>query len=121
MATLTAPMPGTMEQRMGALEVANLVRISMCERKREIHGVSTVEGLRWIASMLEDGDPVVGPMPVGKLLFAVRHVGRERVRKWLTAAGVRSEDRKVRELSERQRVVLAGVLRERARVLERGR
>jgi hypothetical protein len=50
-------------------------------------------------------------MRVGVLLRSVWRAEDRQVRAWLTAAGVRSEDRRVGDLTERQRRALAEALR----------
>lgn len=103
------------EQRMEALRVANAVRFGMRDVKRTVGAMATDDGLREIADRLERADAAVMPMPIGDLLGAPRRVGRVRVCRWLDVAGVRSADRRVRDLSERQRLLLARMLREPAR------
>lgn len=103
------------EQRMEALRVANAVRFGMRDVKRRVGRMATDDGLREIADRLEHADAMVMPMAIGDLLGAPRRVGRVSVHGWLNVAGVRSADRRVRDLSERQRLLLARLLRERAR------
>lgn len=99
-------------QRRNALERANETRLAQARIKLNIMSMSRLEGCRLVAAMLDDPTGFVPSMRVGHLLHAPSRVGGKSVRKWLGKAQVGSADRRVSELSARQRVVLAGLLRE---------
>lgn len=101
------------EQRMSALARANEVRIENAQVLAEIHGLSYREGMRRVAGLLAEPG-TCGALPVYRLLMAPRRIGASKVATILRAAGVVSGDRRVRELSPRQRDMLAGLLRRRA-------
>lgn len=98
-------------QWQDALDVGNRVRVAQANLKVEIAGLPQGEGLAVVAELLESGDlGVVGGMRVESLLVAVRGVGRGKVGRLLVSAGC-SGSRRVRELTERQRLAIAVSLR----------
>lgn len=98
-------------QRLIALESANQVRISVADMKHRIRTQPRILGMRLVAELLLDPPEFVGTIRIGRLLRSIRGIGISKAHGWLYAADVRSEDRRVRELSVRQRSVLAELLR----------
>lgn len=105
------------EQRMDALAAANEIRLGIARVRAEVFALEQPAGCEEVAGLLENPDETVSAMKIGTLLLSVRKFGRQRVGRLLSMAEVRSMDRRVRDLSERQRRVLAGLLRDRARVV----
>jgi hypothetical protein len=70
------------------------------------------DGCMLAAGLLETVPGWVGSMRVGVLLLSIRKMGQVKVGALCKQAGVRSLDRRVGELTPRQREVLAGLLRE---------
>lgn len=97
------------DQARDALRHANDVRVRRAQLKRDI-GAGRVT----VASVLLDPPEYAAAMRVLDLLLAVPYVGRSRAGTALNGCGV-SALRSVGGLSERQRVVLAGLLAERGR------
>lgn len=98
-------------QRDQALEKANAVRFAIVRVRANVGALNSREGRDLVALLLEHPSGVVPSMRVGTLLTAIHRVGRQKSASWLLAAGGRSADRKVRDLTERQRFALAAILR----------
>ena len=101
-------------QRFRALAKANEMRLEAAFIRRDLQAMSQAEGCRLVASLLVDAPDVVLSMRIGHLLRAIRRFGDAKVGSFLHVADVRSCDRRVRDLTVRQRRVLAGALRLRA-------
>jgi hypothetical protein len=91
--------------RLAALRLANDARSRRAELKRQI----AVGAVR-VADVLVDPPPVATGIPVAALLISQRGWGRVKSRRFLSSNDV-SETRKVGELSQRQRELLATELR----------
>ena len=101
-------------QQLSALERANHVRLLQIELKRQVRQAGVSGGRLLLATVLEDG-PDARPelaMPVRRLLLLIPRMGEARVHRYLGKVGVYSGDRRVRDLSDRQRLLIAGLLRE---------
>ena len=105
-------------QKILALARANEVRVGVAGERRRIAYLSYVDGCRLLAEMLADPSEMLLSARIGWLLLSVRGVGRVKVSPLLNRAGVRSWDRHVRDLSDRQRRLLVEILRESADVRE---
>lgn len=106
---------GTHEQRMASLDKANYVRTTNSQTWWSIRLLQREEGCECVADLLERfdedaGDPL-GAMPIRRLLLAVPRFGETKMRRYLAHAGVHSGDRKVGQLSDRQRRVIADQMR----------
>ena len=101
-----------LDQRHQALEVANTVRTRISRLRRELRLLPRVEARDQIIALLLDPTPPHDAIRVGWLLCSVHQVGRSHIHRWLIYAGIWSEDRRVRELTPRQRARLADRLRE---------
>lgn len=102
-------------QQQDALTLANHVRLQCSRIKTEIAGLSQRDGCLRVAAMLDS--PVDGPagaLRVGALLESVHRLGLHKSARLLRDAGVFSPQRRVRDLTGRQRRALAGLLREMA-------
>lgn len=103
-------MSAIVDQRMGALKRAQEIRLEMADKKRRIRQLSAADGAVAVADLLADPG-VVGAMPVGRLLLSVRRLGIGRAQRLCDRAGIRSVDRRVGQLTRRQRDCLAKSLR----------
>ena len=101
-------------QRTVALAKANEVRYAnarLAKHVRSIRGVAN--GRAFVANLLDD-ETVAGPtgaFPVGRLLMLIRGLGVVHVRWMISEAGIWSYDRLLRDVSGRQRLELARLLR----------
>jgi hypothetical protein len=100
-----------LDQRHMALEIANRRRMSMATQRREIGAMSRLDGRDRVASLLVDPSLEIVAMPVGRLLLSIHRVGVKKVGWWLNLAEIRSADRRVGELTDRQRLSLVDILR----------
>jgi hypothetical protein len=91
--------------RLAALQLANDARSGRAELKRQI-AAGTIQ----VADVLGDPPPDAAGISVAALLLSQRGWGRIKSRRFLSSNDV-SETRKVGELSQRQREVLAAELR----------
>ena len=93
-------------QRLRALERANHVRLARAELKRRIaHGHMTV------AELLLEPPPEAASWAIGDVLMSQRRWGTTRCRKFLSGNQI-TETKPVGTLTERQRRLLAGQLRD---------
>lgn len=110
-------------QRMDALAEANRIRLASAEHRRQLRRLSFVDGLNRAAEMLEDPDEGVARMQVGHLLRSIHRVGRKKVPRLLRQADLNPAalNRRVGpgeirhaqpQLTQRQRLLLADVLRQ---------
>jgi hypothetical protein len=107
-------------QHMTALALANATRIRQGKFRRDIYTLGHADGRELIARLLigdVEMDEAVSRIPVGRFLGSVYRFGPAGRERALRSAGVVSEDRRVSELTNRQRVALAaavwpGVLRQ---------
>jgi len=93
-----------MSQHMEALERANEVRVGRAELKRRIKA-----GAASVVGVLDDIPSEAGTMTVAELLRAQERWGSRRARRFLAPLGIR-ENRRVADLTERQRRQLATAL-----------
>jgi hypothetical protein len=91
--------------RLAALQLANDARSGRAELKRQI-----AAGVVSVTDVLIDPPPVAAGISVGALLVSQRGWGRIKSRRFLSSNDV-SETRKLGELSQRQRELLAADLR----------
>jgi hypothetical protein len=92
---------------MKALATANRIRITRAAVKRSIAAGETEPG-----QVVIDCSPELETMPIGELLGSQRRWGRTRTRRFLSALGL-SENKRLATLTHRQRMLVAGALRER--------
>jgi hypothetical protein len=101
-------MTATLESRMANLEHANETRRAIAKIKANIAVLSPAVGRRTVAGLLREPSVWVALMRVEVLLGSVRRLGPVAVADLLRfPVGVRSHDRRVQDLSERQRLMLA--------------
>lgn len=99
----------TVEQRDAALAKANTVRTANAQMFAEIRLMPRPEGMARVARMLVEEGPWEAA-PVYRLLTAPQRIGETKAAIMLRAAGVVSGDRRVRDLSPRQRDLLARLM-----------
>lgn len=104
----------TLDQRQSALKRANEVRLTNAAFRRRVVNMDAVAGLLTVAMALENPTAEQAALKVEDLLRMPRWMGAVVINKLLITAGVRRAGRRVRDLSARQREVLAGGLRARA-------
>jgi hypothetical protein len=104
-----------MTQHMDALAFANEVRLAQADFKRQFKGMAYVDAAPIMADAILHAadDSPVGKMRVRVLLVTLPRVGDAMVRRMEVDAGVRNSDRRLRELTPRQRQALADVIRNR--------
>lgn len=99
-----------MPQHMEALAHANDVRLGIAEFRREVsaHGrTGNADAARKVARAILANGETLGRARVGHLISAIPGIGASQVRKCAVAAGVTSVDRRVQDLTERQRKAVA--------------
>jgi hypothetical protein len=105
---------GVQAQRASALAVANERRKAIGETRRLVRALPMQEGMRMVASLLRDPSPTVLAMSVSALLGSIRHINRGKLPRILRDADVFMWDRRVHQLTDRQRLLLADDLESRA-------
>lgn len=112
MPTPTAAVPDR-AQAMAALKLANVVRLENAKTVRRIASLPYVDGIDAVIALLEDGDEKgpLGALPIGRLLAAPRWMGEERAHVLLRAVMIASADRRLRQVTMRQREQMARHLR----------
>lgn len=109
--------PGrTQPQHMEALNRANFVRAQIAEFCRELRGMSNADGRARLAAELKDPNEFIARAPIGRLVMSVRLLGREKARIVLRLAGIAAVDKRVDELTKRQRDIIADALRHPVRI-----
>jgi hypothetical protein len=101
-------------QRKTAMVRANQTRAAVAELKADIAGRGMAGGCLRAAEFLDDPGSPADAVRVFALLKAVTWLGEAKVWLLLDMVGVRSGDRRVRELTARQRHALAASLRMKA-------
>lgn len=108
------------EQRALALAKANTVRTTNRNLIVELGGLPRQDAECRVASMLLSSGSW-DALPVYRLLTAPRGIGSAKAALALKSAGVVSGDRRVRELTDRQRRTLASMVDPRSRGRDEGR
>lgn len=94
-------------QCLAALAKANVIRKSNADFIRQLR-TGPGEAARFlVAAALVEPDDATGALPVRRLLLGIPRFGAARAGRYLRAAGIVSGDRRVRDLSDRQRQQLA--------------
>lgn len=101
-------------QRDAAMALANQIRSAMKNIKGEIKPLSHRDGCARVAEFLIDPEEPAAAIRVRALLRAIRLMGNTKADNLLWQAGIANGDKRVRELTDRQRVALADHLRVRA-------
>lgn len=99
------------EQQAQALAAANEARHAKAELKRDLAGMRQADALLHLAALIDAGDPIVLGCRLVEALQACDHIGPSAVGQFVRHVGAVSGDRRVRELSVRQRGLLVLALR----------
>ena len=99
------------QQRLDALAKANVRRREIRDARVALKELPTHEGRLVLADLIEEGLSVFEGMSLWRAVSSVRSFGRVRMMRLFRLVDVVSGDRLVRELSDRQRRVLVGLLR----------
>lgn len=120
MSLSSSPDLGRRGQRLEALALANRVRCGASAEKRRIRGLPASVAAREVARIVRDGDgdTVCEGVPVAALILAVPRMGECKTRALLGRLGV-GPWRKLRDLTVRQREVVALELEAKAATWER--
>lgn len=95
-------------------QLANTVRRGKAQIKSDLAELPRMDALELAARMCENPEGVAGALKVRELIYAIPRHRAVALQKACRAAGIVNADRKLRELTFRQRHALAGVLRERS-------
>jgi hypothetical protein len=96
------------------LRHANSVRMGKVHVKAALGGMPRSEACEEAARICEDLDAITGALRVKELVQAMRRYGESATRAACKRAGIMTADRKLRDLTPRQRAALAAALRERS-------
>lgn len=96
---------GGSAQRDAALRLANARRFHWFQQRRRIEELSTEEGCRQVAEIIDMPNDLMATIRVGKLLRFPRGIGTARVTRLLNRSGI-NPDKRLRELTYRQRGLL---------------
>ena len=101
-----------MSQHLDALQRANTMRLAIARVKGEVSALGYLDGARRVAELLRYPDDAAGAMTIDALVMAIRHMGSRRVDKVFFEARfpIATRFRRVRELTQRQRDVVADIL-----------
>lgn len=101
-------------QAAKALRAANERRAILAALREHIATLGLRDGCAFVANLLDDPGEHEAAIPVGRLLMSVDRFGMQSLTLALRDAGILSADKRVRDLTPRQRTALADVLRDRA-------
>lgn len=108
-----------MKQRTDALAKANQYRYALAGKRREIAAMPMAEGCEELADLIEHTDcPMMLSGQVSHWLMAPNKVGIRKSSQAMACLNIRKADRRLRDLSPRQRQELAEVVRFRFNVRE---
>jgi len=104
----------TVAQHESALQVANAYRLAVAAERRRIAALSYWDGREALAEMIETTtDPALLSGKVAHWLRAVRKIGDVQVARFFRVLEVTDRDRRLRDLTYRQRSLLVDELRRR--------
>lgn len=98
------------DQRGDALAKANRVRLANAQTYREIRALPAPAAFRRVSGILRAPRGAECAMRVDALLSAASRIGPSKVAALIALAGVRHADRRLRDLTDRQRRVIATAL-----------
>jgi hypothetical protein len=110
----TALFDAVAEQRLAALEKANASRAANAQMIRDLSVLDTTAQRVWLAGRLVDDEFVSGPagaLTIGRMLRQIRHLGITKISRCISRAGILTYDRQLRQLTSRQRRLIAEFLR----------
>lgn len=107
------------EQRKDALAKANQYRFALAKKRREIAAMPMAEGCEELAELIEHTDcPMMLSGQVSHWLMAPNRAGVQKASQAMACLNIRKADRRLRDLSPRQRQQLAEIVRYRLNVRE---
>lgn len=98
-------------QRDIALAKGNRLRLAAAAFKRDLSQLTAPEGARVLADHIDDMPGDLQSLRVTDAVKAVRAIGEHKTRALRKACGITSSDRYIRDLTARQRQILAEELR----------
>jgi hypothetical protein len=100
------------QQARDALQVANDIRLGVAAFKRETRALPQHEAVLAVIDALQRryDDPLLGSARIRHLLRSVAFVGEVKARKLIQAAEVYNGDKRLRDLTARQRGLLVDLL-----------
>ncbi len=105
------------EQRSDALQVANEYRLALADRRKEIAAMPYSDGRSALADLIEMTD--CPKMLAGRVFYwltAPHRAGTTKAFRVLAALEIRDANRRLRDLTDRQRSLLADAVRNNYRV-----
>jgi len=100
------------KQRTDALAKANRYRFAVSRKKREIGAMSMHEGCQELADLIEHSDcPMMLSGRVQDWLMTPNRIGIRKASQAMVCIKVRKADRRLRDLTPRQREELADIVR----------
>ena len=107
------------KQRTDALAKANQYRFALAQKRREIGAMPMAQGCEELADLIEHTDcPMMLSGQVAHWLVAPNKVGIRKSSQAMACLNIRKADRRLRDLSPRQRQELAEIVRFRFNVRE---
>jgi hypothetical protein len=103
-----------MSRHLDALKRANVTRLGIARVKGEVASLGQADGARLAAELLRDPDDAAGAATIDALVTAVHRIGVTRMDRLFSQARftVMARHRRVRELTDRQRHLVADLLEE---------
>ena len=100
------------QQAMEALKLANETRSCIAEFRREIASVPRHEGVLKVIEAIElhHADKLLGAAKVMSILVSIDRIGTEKAHKLMLVAQIFNYDKRLRELTGRQRKLLIDLL-----------
>lgn len=102
----------TTDQHMHALGIANEMRYAKADLRREIGALPYNDALRQVADLIEGEDAVIGAFRLAEALSACPKLGAISAGRFVRRIGAVTGDRRVRDLTPRQRASLVAALRD---------
>jgi cytolysin (calcineurin-like family phosphatase) len=104
-------MNAALAQRQAALTRANEIRTGKARLKRALNALPTRQAATQIAQLLETRDPIANRCTVRELTRACRGIGDLKTSRLVHLAAISTMDKRIHELTDRQRNMLAFALR----------
>lgn len=104
----------TNPQPLAALAVANERRIRMAATLNQIRPLNPRAGREHAAAIIDNPDEHERVLPLYRLLAAIRWVGDDQIGRLLQRAGIVRPNKRLGDLTDRQRRALADALRDAA-------
>lgn len=96
------------EQMRHALKLANDTRLCVAKFKREIDGLPRHEAIVRVIEAIDTryDEKLLGAAKIRHLLIGIAGIGETKARKLLTVAEIHNSDKRLRDLTARQRKLL---------------